>query len=413
LENSITSILCVSKYKSRWHHNIEFRFINAGYLINFIYLDLLLDEVKTQKRRFKINDLIKKIEFEYSKIGGDYILYDLEFSTFLTPYDIETISISTKTKSVAFLLDDDVLHNINKVFFTKIDKLLVNGLLTKNTYESYGFNALDIVPFEIPKDIKIDQHNTNLFDNFYVLHYGDSAKADRMAKLIKLKEAGINVKILNDNLSYNQLSNEIKMAPLVINFTKSFPQVVDPLSISPFSPWNYFKTYRSDKKNFIYQYKGRPFEAAFLDSFVISEIFPFHEMIFENKMPVFRDDNEMIQIVKAIFANPELLIKKRIEFIKFCKEKFNEDKLSVKLKEFLSKKDYNHCMFSWNINFEISVRLTRFQLSRNLIYIFRNTNNFSNNNQNLKNIFATIFSFLILLKFIISGVLRRLKHYKK
>ena len=78
------------------------------------------------------------------------MIFDLEFDYLLLPNEIRFIKKETQAKCYGLCLDDDTLHEINRNFYQHCDALIVNGNLPKYKYESYGYNAFNVLPLELP-----------------------------------------------------------------------------------------------------------------------------------------------------------------------------------------------------------------------------------------------------------------------
>jgi len=296
-----------------------------------------------------------------------HIIYDLEFSSIIGAQDILHISQRTNTESIGLGLDDDRLHEINKMTYAFVDKIFTTPL-SKKRYEILGFSAYDFLPLETVLDKNTNKSRHDRKSKPYVLSYGIEKKADREEKIKLIEDNNINIKVIPSDTSYKDLYKEISLAPIIINFSKGSRTVTNPLRMVPFFPSQ--RKYLRDQ--FIFQPKGRIYEAGYYNSLCVSEFYPMHESFSEpSRMPVFHNNEEMISILKDLTKNQSMLEDLRESFSKYVQTKFSPEKLSSQIKKDLLEEPRIHSGISISFLYHVSVNTTRFLIYKNPFFLFR------------------------------------------
>jgi hypothetical protein len=376
-KKTLPTILCVSKFESRWHTHLKNYFELAGFELEFIYINLLCENLRKEYLFPSVRQIRNFVINQCNLFQCRHVLYDLEFFYFFSPYDIEHIAKLTKTESIALCIDDDTLHSLNRIVFSGVDKIIANGPMPAENYRSYGYDVLPIFSLDVSSLHNRKFVNCSNTSDPYVLFYGSREKADRDFQITRLIEAGIPVKCLNNISSFEDLYKEIAKASLVVNFSKSDFVVSSPLEFVPRAPWNYFNRNNTNSKSvknssWVYQYKGRLLEAGFCGSLSVAEFFPLHDRVFpESVMPVFDSEESMINVIKDLLNNPLLLSSYREKYIDYCQNYYSAQKVSASLRNFILKPSQKeHAKLPWTLIFEVSHRLQRAIYLRSPILLF-------------------------------------------
>jgi len=357
----LDKVVCVSKHKSRWHQHLTGRFLDAGIIIHYIYIN---EARMKDGLAISFATYIDAIIEEINEIDCDHVIYDLEFSMLLGSEDIKHISLRTNTESIGLGLDDERLHTINKVVYSDVDKMFTLPLSVDN-YKMLGFTACSILPLEV---VDFNEQIEISLSDIYVLIYGHQTKADRKAKIKKIIESGVPCKVLRENIEFDELYSEIRKAPIVMNFSKGSSVITNPLRMVPFLP---VQKNRS-QSNYIYQTKGRVFEVGYAGSLCVSEYYPrHHELSKPTGMPIFNTDDEMIGILKDLCADRQGLEKKIIEFCSYVRSNYTSEAIGKKIRMFLEESPREHTAICSSIFFEVSKSVSRSVIFRNPFFLAR------------------------------------------
>jgi glycosyltransferase involved in cell wall biosynthesis len=402
-------ITCISKFYSRWHYHFAERFLQAGMEIEFLYIDKLL---ATKNRLFKTNEsLINNLILKVINNCSSYIIYDLEFIPLLTAEEIKIISKKTKTISIGLAMDDDNLHQFNKYIYKTTDKIFASSYLSEMNYKSLGIPAHCFPPLEIATLNNITAKQKKRED--YILIYGDITKADRKEKVSEIIKNNFNIKILDQGMNYDNLYEEIRKAKLVINFSKANNYTI--LGILGFSPHSILKGISENNKSYIYQAKGRIFEAGYLGTACISEYFPMHTAIAsKNTLQTFTTNDEMIELISKIMKSEALAEELGAKLNYEITEKYNEIILANQLKDFMMSRKANS-----NINnlkshtVTIATIVNKVSYSKNPIIILEYIIKSKTIKELLERIMYGISIFIIILLNFITLILNKSKKIEK
>jgi hypothetical protein len=359
-------IICVSKHESRWHEHLINRFKDGKITIKFIYLNKLVEKYGFTVRFSKY---LTEIVREINRSGCNHVLYDLEFSSIIGGQDLQYISKFTNTESIGLGLDDDRLHEVNKIVYSYADKMFTTPLSVER-YRMLGFCAYNFLPLEVADYCEIKKESgLKKIDKPYVLVYGLQEKSDRKEMVEKIINKGINVKVVPSGVSYKKLYSEIILAPIVLNFSKGGRVVSNPLRLVPFYP---AQRTNITKNQYIYQPKGRVYEVGFCGSLCVSEYYPMHEIISKpSLMPIFSNDDEMLLIIEELVKNPKILKKKRRQFSTYIQNKYNSKSAGEEIKKALLEATSLHSYIKTSFLFDVAKSASRCLIYKNPLLLFR------------------------------------------
>ena len=248
----------------------------------------------------KINSTI-----EYKKI--EIVFFDVDFAKFMNFFFINRIK---KVKKVMVTYDDYAVHEMNAITANSCDIILCQCPLSTLKYREKGYESYWMPP---ENDANIFK-NYNLNKEIDVLFFGQ-LRNDRKKFIDFLIDNGIKVKIVGHDSNWvteEELIKLISKSKIVLNFSKSLGETVT----------NYAA---ADIYKFHYQLKGRLIQSGLCGTLCISEYSPGQEMIFnEKEIPMFRTQDECLEIVNRYLSNNELLKKHSNHFSSKMLELYEE-----------------------------------------------------------------------------------------
>jgi hypothetical protein len=279
----MSNIVFISKHYSNWHDEINTVFNNIGCSIEAVYL--------SQIEKISHDKIIKIIQEQHTKI----VLFDLEFSSVLSPKFLCDIKIKFSLKYIFMFLDDTTQWSINK-HYAEISDLILTPQV------SHRYHNLNVFPFFFEIQAYEEVHTQkNTGSNIKIAHYGSLEKG-RKRKLEDLIEKGYDITVIPFIKSQKKLRSEISKYDVVINFSqaqKRKPGVFFNTIIFNKVLSRFFKIPEVDSE--LMEYKGRVAECLVMKVLCISEKFDSQSLYFpNNEMPTFSNENELRLILESL-----------------------------------------------------------------------------------------------------------------
>ena len=279
----MSNIIFISKHYSSWHEEINTVFNNIGYSIEAVYL--------SQVEKVSHDKIIRIIKEQHTKT----VLFDLEFSSVLSPKFLCDIKIELSLKYIFMFLDDATQWPINK-YYAEISDLILTPQV------SHRYHKFNVFPFffeiQAYEGIHIPKYTRS---NIKIAHYGSLEKG-RKKKLESLIKKGFDITVIPFIKSQKKLRSEISKYDIVINFSQAqkrkpgifFNTIMFNKVLSRF-----FKTPEINAE--LAEYKGRIAECLVMKVLCISEKFDSQNRYFpNNEMPTFSNDNELRLILESL-----------------------------------------------------------------------------------------------------------------
>jgi hypothetical protein len=315
-------IVIVSKCKSRWHEQLVQSFYSVFDKVHILYINELIQGHKIGKNGAELTDDLSRIIISYS---ATHILFDLEFSLLLSPWEVNEIGNICKIPTFGWGIDDDRFHDVNCRVYAGVDAMLTNSLSVER-YRLIDKQAFNIFPFF---ELAPEAPNLSTSKEIDVLFFG-LKKADRAKKILFLEERGINVYCADFSTTHEDLVQLIYKSKIVLNLSGGSRVVTTPLGFVPFIE------YREDNFN-VKQLKSRIFEAGGLGSLCVSEDFPLDSTIFpKESLPIGRSIEELYLIIEKLLKDEDYYKDSLEKFQNQFFERYNLKNRSIEFKKFLS-----------------------------------------------------------------------------
>jgi len=304
-------ILIIFKDKKKVTKNQDFWIdkFSKGYIVHDFYLYEYLYMTNT-----KIIETIDKIiisnNIETLLIEGDHLA--------INDYMIVN-SINKKVKKGLFLGDDPEWHQVNLITAAACDFVITDSLSALK-FKELGVNSI-FCPVETNEEIF---KNYELNKDIDILIFGRK-KPDAKKYLDLLDKNKIKYLCVDP---YMEISNTIKKlaklinrSKIVINFTKTLngKRFFNPMT----------------KYEYSYLPKGRVYMTGLCNTLCVSEYAPSNDILFPNgEIPTFKDENQLLKIIKDYLSNNEKLIHDTKIFNNSCL-KFSDKEYIKIIKKFI------------------------------------------------------------------------------
>lgn len=315
-------LVIIAKCKSRWHEQLIQSFYSVFDDVYILHINELIKSHKIGKSSGELTHDLSEIIIGYS---ATHILFDLEFSLLLSPWEVNEIGNICSIPTFGWGIDDDRFHDINRRIYAGVDAILTNPLSVER-YRLIGEQAFNIFPFF---ELAPEAPNLSKNKEIDVLFFG-LRKSDRAEKILFLEERGVNVYWADFSTSHEDLVQLIYKSKIVLNFSGGSPIVSTPLRFVPFIE------YRENSFN-IKQLKSRIFEVGGLGSLCVSEDFPLEGAIFpEKSLPIGGSIEELYLVIEKLLNDEEYYKDSLEKFQKQFTKSYNLKSRSIEFKEFLS-----------------------------------------------------------------------------
>ena len=221
-------------------------------------------------------------------------------------------------KKILFLTDDYDMHEINFITAKAFDFIFTACPISNYRYLEKGFDSY-FVPLEANKYLfkKMD------FKKKYDVSFFGAKKSTREKYIEYLNENKINVNLMGYNnvpdFNWDNLSKFISQSKIVLNFSNTGYK-------------NKFYSHSTIKHNF-FTFKGRPIIIGLCGALCVSEFSPANEITFNDKLPTFKNKEELLNECKKILSDDNYYNKLKNKFVEKC----NEYEDHVYFKEILEK----------------------------------------------------------------------------
>jgi len=315
-------LVIVAKCKSRWHEQLIQSFYSVFDDVHILHINELINNHAIGKNSGELTHDLSEIIMGHS---ATHILFDLEFSLLLSPWEVNEIGNICDTPTFGWGIDDDRFHDINRIIYAGVDAMLTNSLSVER-YRLIGKQAFNIFPFF---ELAPEAPNLSTSKEIDVLFFG-LKKADRAEKILFLEERGVNVYCADFSTSHEDLVQLIYKSKIVLNFSGGSPIVTTPLRFVPFIE------YRENNFN-VKQMKCRIFEAGGLGTLCVSEDFPLDSSIFpKGSLPIGRSIEELYLIIEKLLKDEDYYKDSLEKFQNQFFERYNLKNRSIEFKKFLS-----------------------------------------------------------------------------
>lgn len=303
--------LIVFSKEHRWASHLVGKLSHQYHVISIIAAPIFINggTVAVEK---KINELITNNDI-------DLVFFDTEFFPI-----IDSLVINATPKGVLRVLlafDDALQHEINLQH-----ALSCHAVLTADPVSAYRFQQRNI-----PSHLICLEGSTTLYypaaegasPHHDVLFFGNPRRGDRQKWLSYLAENGVNVFIPQNDLSFEELAEQIRSSRIVLNFSKVGSAPYSPMTAEASAPYIYFK--------------GRIIEAGLSGVPCLSEAFPgMEEMFGDATLASFSTPAECLQLIRNLLADESQRLSLGKALHEHCIKRYADIPQSVAIAKFLA-----------------------------------------------------------------------------
>lgn len=300
-----SGVVFVTKCASRWHEPL-FRFLRKTHgPVRTIFVN---EEMKSRNLPSHGKPLVDRLKAFVDDHEPELLIFDLEFSLLLSPWEVAAVSSHASCKSFGIAMDDDRFHDINRLIYSGVDAVLTHPLSVER-YRLINYRAYDFFPsFELCRSNDNDRTHEEVPLDIDVLSYG-LLKSDRRMIIDELERNGINVVHPDFDTSDEELNNLIKRSKIVINLSGGSAISSNPIQFLPF-------VHSKSKKFQTRQLKSRIYEVASLGSLCVSEKFAGDQLVFNGDSLLTVENNiEMVKKIQCLLGDKAYFDKEKNRFL--------------------------------------------------------------------------------------------------